>query len=229
MTHPDDEISICAWIKRLTSNGNDVYISWTHSTPVREAESRAVAGLLGVPTENLFFHTATDGMVCNEFVELLPIMRAMVDRIKPDVIACGAFEQGHPDHDTTNVLVNTVFKGDVFEIPFYHTYASKLQQINTFSDPRGQSVLELTPEEARLKRTVARAFRSQNIWTVLFWFEIWQALQLKQVNLSSRELMRLQEHKVFRIPNHPPRISAKVVVCETWRNWCDQVLPNVPS
>ena len=229
MTHPDDEISICAWIKRLTTNGNEVYMSWTHSTPVREAESRAVAVLLGVPAENLFFHSATDGKVCNEFVELLPIMRAMVNRIKPDVIACGAFEQGHPDHDTTNVLVNTVFDGDVLEIPFYHTYASKLQQINTFSDLVGQSVLDLTPEEVRIKRMVAKHFRSQNIWTVLFWFEIWQALQMKRANLSSREVMRRQEHKLFRIPNHSPGISARVEQNETWRTWCEQVLPNIPG
>ena len=33
MTHPDDEISICAWIRRLTDAGVDVFLSWTHSTP----------------------------------------------------------------------------------------------------------------------------------------------------------------------------------------------------
>ena len=61
MTHPDDEMSICAWIRRLTQNGNEVHISWTHSNAVREAEARAVAVLLGVPDRNLHFFGASDG------------------------------------------------------------------------------------------------------------------------------------------------------------------------
>ena len=227
MTHPDDEISICAWIKRLTANGNDVYLSWTHSTPVREAESRKVAALLGVPDSNLFFYSAKDGEVSAEFEKLLPIFRGMIDQVKPDVVACGAFEQGHPDHDTTNVLVNCSFDGQVLEIPFYHTYAVKLQTVNAFSDPTGQSVLALTPEEVRLKRMVAKQFVSQNIWRVLFWFEIWQSLLCQRANLSSREVMRMQGHKVFRIPNHPAVLAAKIEQNETWQTWCEHVLPNI--
>ncbi len=227
MTHPDDEISICAWIRRLTTNGNEVYLSWTHSIPVREAESRKVADLLGVPQENLFFHSATDGKVSLEFPSLLPRFRSMIESISPDAIACGAFEQGHPDHDTTNVLVNSVFEGDVLEIPFYHTYATKLQQMNSFSDPTGQSMLPLTPDEAKLKRLVAKQFKSQNIWKVLFWFEIWQGLTGRRSNLSSREIMRHQGHKVFRIPNHPPGLLKRVEQCETWRTWCEHVLPHL--
>ncbi len=228
MTHPDDEISICAWIRRLTENGNEVYISWTHSNPIREAESRKVAEFLGVPQTHLFFHGASDGKVGAEFKELLPAFRDMISSVRPDVIACGAFEQGHPDHDTTNVLVNTVFDGDVLEIPFYHSYATKLQQINSFSDPTGQSAIRLTTEEAKLKRQVAKMFVSQNIWSVLLWFEIWQALQCRRSYLSSREVMRLQKHTLFRVPNHPPSLGSKIEQSETWRTWCDHVLPHLP-
>jgi LmbE family N-acetylglucosaminyl deacetylase len=229
MTHPDDEISICAWMSRLAANGNEVFISWTHSNPVREAESRKVADLLGVPQANLTFHGATDGKVGTEFDPLLTAFRDMVQRVKPDVIACGAFEQGHPDHDTTNVLVNSAFEGDVLEIPFYHTYATKLQQMNSFSDPTGQSIIVLTPDEVKLKRQVAKLFVSQNIWSVLLWFEVWQAVQCRQSNLSSREVMRLQGHKLFRVPNHPPSLAKKIEQTETWRTWCDQVLPHIPG
>ena len=229
MTHPDDEISICAWIKRLTANGNEVYLSWTHSIPVREAESRQVAKMLGVPEANLYFHEATDGKVCTEFVDLLPQFRKMIDDVQPEVVACGAFEQGHPDHDTTNVLVNLAFSGEILEIPFYHTYAVKLQTMNEFSDPTGQSVLHLTPEEVRLKRTVAKQFVSQNIWQVLFWFEMWQAFSGRRVNLSSREIVRAQKHTLFRVPNHPRAIASKVEQCKTWQTWCEHVLPHIPS
>jgi hypothetical protein len=198
MTHPDDEISICAWIRRLTANGNEVYVSWTHSTPVREAESRKVAAQLGVPQENLIFFGASDGRVSLEFLELLSKFRTMVESVNPDVIACGAFEQGHPDHDTTNVLVNSAFAGEVLEIPFYHTYATRLQQMNSFSDTVGQSMLLLTPEEVKLRS-----------------------------DLSSREMMRRQGHKVFRIPNHPAGLATKVEQSETWQTWCKNVLPHL--
>jgi LmbE family N-acetylglucosaminyl deacetylase len=61
MTHPDDEISICAWIKWLAENGNDVFLSWTHSNPSREREARAAAALMGVPEDRLMFFDAPDG------------------------------------------------------------------------------------------------------------------------------------------------------------------------
>jgi hypothetical protein len=227
MTHPDDEISICAWIRHLTSNGNEVYISWTHSIPVREVESRRVAEALGVPQENLFFHGATDGQVGAEFMEMLSRFREMIGQVNPDVIACGAFEQGHADHDTTNVLVNSCFDGEILEIPFYHTYATRLQTVNTFSDPSGQSILKLTPDDAVLKRSVAKQFRSQNIWSVLLSYEIWQLVQGKRSNLSSRELMRVQKHNLFRIPNHSPTIAKRIESTESWQRWCDQVLPHI--
>lgn len=227
MTHPDDEISICAWIRQLATNGNEVYMSWTHSTSVREAESRRVADLLGVPQDHLFFLRATDGSVGSEFKELLPSFREMMSDVRPDVVACGAFEQGHPDHDTTNVLVNCCFDGDVLEIPFYHTYATKMQVVNSFSDPVGQSVLELSHPDILLKRQVSKLFVSQNIWSVLLWFEVWQIVQAKQSILSKREVLRLQKHTLFRAPNHPPMISKRVEQCELWRTWCDQVLPHI--
>ncbi|MBS1727900.1 MAG: PIG-L family deacetylase [Armatimonadetes bacterium] len=229
MTHPDDEISICLWMKKLIDNGNEVFVSWTHSTPVREAESRKVSEQLGIPQENLFFHLASDGIICTEFRDLLPRFREIMSTVKPDVVACGAFEQGHVDHDTTNVLVNLSFDGPVLEIPFYHTYATRLQVMNAFSDPTGQSVLDLSSDEQRLKRQIAKLYRSQNIWSVLLWFEIWQVAQGRRTTLSSRETMRLQQHKLFRLPNHPAYVAALVERCDKWHWWCDHVLPYVPG
>lgn len=229
MTHPDDEISICAWMKRLADNGNEVYLSWTHSNSIREQEGRKVAEQLGIPSQNLFFHDASDAKVCVEFRDVLPKFQTMMAQVKPDIVACGAFEQGHVDHDTTNVLVNTTFKGDVLEIPFYHTYLTKLQRMNEFSDSAGQEVLQLNREEIQLKRNVAKQYKSQNIWKVLMWSEIWQLSKGRQISLSSREIMRLQGHKVFRIPNHPLALSTRLEKSETWQWWCDHVLPYIPS
>lgn len=227
MTHPDDEISICAWMKRLVDSGNEVFVSWTHSNTIRETEGRKVAELLGIPQENLFFHLGTDGHICKEFCDLREKFSEMMAQVGPDVVVCGAFEQGHVDHDTTNVLVNSTFDGDVLEVPFYHTYMTRMQKMNVFSDPAGQSLLLLSQQETELKRAVAKQYKSQNIWSVLLWSEIWQFVQGRTLDLPKREIMRLQGHKVFRLPNHPPYLAAQLEKNSTWQWWCDHILPHV--
>jgi LmbE family N-acetylglucosaminyl deacetylase len=219
MTHPDDEISICAWIHRLVRLGAGVHMSWTHSNPVREREARAVALLLGVPQDRLFFFGATDGIACQEMHGLLPGFHEMMSTVRPDRVCCGAFEQGHIDHDATNFLVSHSFPGRVLEIPFYHTYTTRFQTLNRFSDPRGEEVLELDLDEQRLKTTVARQFPSQNIWSVLLWYEIWQNARLRPMVLTKTERMRRQTHKDFLKPNHPPRIARRVIASPTWQRW----------
>jgi LmbE family N-acetylglucosaminyl deacetylase len=219
MTHPDDEISICAWIHRLVRSGAKVHMSWTHSNPVREAEGRAVAELLGVSQHELSFFAATDGDACEEIEKLLPKFRELMEQVGPDHVCCGAFEQGHIDHDTTNFLVNRSFDGPVLEVPFYHTYLTRLQTLNRFSDPRGEEILELDLDEQRLKTTVARQFPSQNIWSVLLWYEIYQNARLRPMVLAKTERMRWQTHRNFRTPNHPARLAERVARSPLWIKW----------
>jgi LmbE family N-acetylglucosaminyl deacetylase len=220
MTHPDDEISICAWIKRLTSTGASVHVNWTHSNPIRELEGRAVAALLGVPDNKLSFMRATDGSVCDELDVLLPQFKDLIARVEPHRIVCGAFEQGHLDHDSTNWLVNQCAHVPVFEVPFYHPYTRRLQTMNRFAThSQGDERIALTPDEARLKIQVAKSFRSQNIWTVLWWYEAWQKTKLKPIELRKRELMRLQVHRDFRTPNLPPRLRSQVESSAPWQRW----------
>jgi LmbE family N-acetylglucosaminyl deacetylase len=219
MTHPDDEISICAWMQRLLLNGNAVYISWTHSNPIREREARHVAKLLGVPQEHLFFFGATDGSVCDEIPSLLPRFRKMIDSIKPDRVCCGAFEQGHLDHDATNYLVSRCFSGPVLEIPFYHTYLTRIQRLNRFSDPSGEEIYTLNRDQQTLKKRVARNYPSQNIWSVLLSYEAWQKARFKPIELAKSERMRVQTHQDFRKPNHPHHLARRIRRSKTWKRW----------
>jgi LmbE family N-acetylglucosaminyl deacetylase len=219
MTHPDDEISICAWIRRLVQNGNPVYMSWTHSNPIREHEGRNVARLLGVPDDHLFFFGATDGSVCDEIPHLLPRFKGMMTEVAPDRVCCGAFEQGHIDHDSTNYLVSCTFAGQILEIPFYHTYMTRLQRINRFSASAGEEVHYLNKEEQTLKKRVARQYPSQNIWSVLLSYEVWQKVRLKPIELAKSERMRFQTHVDFRKPNHPPNVARRLRRDPTWRRW----------
>lgn len=219
MTHPDDEISICAWIKRLTQRGNEVHISWTHSTPTREAEARAVALLLGVPPANLHFLHGTDGQIPEEMPLLFPKFQALIEKVRPDRVCCGAFEQGHLDHDSTNFLVAQVFDGPILEIPFYHTYLTRFQRLNRFADPAGQELIELSIQEQKFKTHVARQFPSQNIWSVLLCYEVWQKARFRPMELSHSERMRLQPAVNYKRPNLPPRLAARVKRSPQWRRW----------
>jgi hypothetical protein len=219
LTHPDDEISISAWIRRLARNGNEVYLSWTHSVSYREAEARAAALLMEVPQDRLFFHEATDGHVCMEMRALVPKFAEMVEQTKPHRICCGAFEQGHLDHDATNFILNQVAQCPILEVPFYHTYTTRLQILNRFSDPRCEEILVLEREEQNFKRLIAKQYPSQNIWQVLLWYEISQNARLRRMTLARTERLRLQSRVDFRKPNHPPRIAEKVTRCNSWRIW----------
>jgi LmbE family N-acetylglucosaminyl deacetylase len=220
MTHPDDEISVCATMRRLVQHGHDVRISWTHSPEFRLKEGISGAALIGVSLDNLYHHNSTDGSTCEELADLLPSFRAMMAHAKPDFVVCGAFEQGHLDHDATNWLVNQTFGGTVLEVPFYHTYIRpQIQRINQFSDPAGQEVIELDKAEQRFKLDFAKQFRSQNIWQVLLTFEIISALLLQPARLRTREIFRRQTHRDFRTPNHPERLLQKVEHTPQWQRW----------
>ena len=226
-THPDDEIAICAWIRILTAHKVAVFLSWTHDTPVREAEARAGAERLGVPADRLFFHHANDGLVLEEIETLADPFKWMIAAVKPDRIACGAFEHGHLDHDATNFLVNRSFEGPVFEIPLYHTYLTWLQTLNRFSDPEGEELLTLTDDERRFKSAFSRLYPSQNIRRVLFWYEIYRGLTFRPAELKGSERMRLQTHKDFLQPSGPPALVERVARTRQWDRWTGVIEPLV--
>lgn len=218
-THPDDELSILGWIHRLSEAGVQVFANWTHSNPTREAEARRVAELVGLSQDRLSFMTGRDGDLCDQMPELLPHFQELVARVRPSRIACGAFEQGHLDHDATNFLVNHSYDGPVFEIPFYHTYTGRIQTLNRFSSPGNGESLVLSSSEAELKRTCARMYPSQNIWSVLFWYEVSQRLRGRKTTLLTHEKMRLQGHTNWMVPNHPSKRMAAVEKSQRWQRW----------
>lgn len=220
LTHPDDELSIAIWIHRCVQTGAEVWLSWTHATETRKKEARAVAHMLGVRPDRLFFHKGTDGSVCDEMAALLPSFEAMMAHVRPDRVVCGAFEQGHLDHDATHWLVTHSFAGPVFEAPFYHAYMTRVQTINRFSDPRGQQTIRLTRDERRFKRALARQYPSQNIWSVLLWYElVHQGARLRPFRLAFSERLRPWSGAAYALPAHPPKLARKVRRSAKWRRW----------
>lgn len=225
MTHPDDELSVCCWIKRLADVGAEVWMSWTHSNPEREEEARSAARLLGVPQDRLRFFCAPDGHVAEHIAELVPGFKGLIQEVRPDRVVCGAFEQGHLDHDATNFLVNRAFEGPVLESPFYHTYTHLIQTINRFADPSGEEVIELCDAEQEFKRVLSRAYPSQRIGDLLIWYEVWRALCGQRADLWKSERLRLQTHREYRQPNLPPALAARVALSKSWHRWLRAVEP----
>jgi hypothetical protein len=218
MTHPDDEIALCAWIRQLSSVGSDVWISWTHSNPIREKEAVAAARKLGVSSDRLFFHGATDGSCCDEIVALKPKFDAMIGKVKPDRVVCGAFEQGHIDHDATNFLVSRSYDGPIFEAPFYYSYLTRLPRVNRFSKPEGEEILHLASDESRFKIEYARCFPSQRIFLNMAFANL-QALVIGDGPLNRSERMRLQGAIDYRVPQHDLGLNAQIEESETWARW----------
>jgi len=168
---------------------------------------------------------ASDKRVCDEIPDLLPKFRKMIEIVKPDRVCCGAFEQGHLDHDATNYLVNKAFEGPIYEIPFYHTYKTYPPRLNRFSDEGGESdedaenVRKLNANEQRFKKRVARMYKSQRIWMNLLLYEGLQLALLKPDALAKTERMREQKHTDFRKPNHPLPLARRVERSKKWRRW----------
>ncbi len=219
MCHPDDEIAIAVTIHRLVQAGAEVHLAWTHSTKTRADESRAVAQFLGIPESHLTFLNGRDGDMVDDIEVLRPQLQEVIDRIHPDRIITVAFEQGHIDHDATNLLVNLCFAGPVYEFPMYTTYLTRMPVLNRFADPTGEEVTQLTPEESALKKKVAQSYPSQTIWRNVVWYERANRWKGRPVSLAATERLRLQTHRDFLTPNLPSPLRERVIQTPTWKRW----------
>ena len=219
-THPDDELAFAAWARRLARNGNEVWMAWTHRTDVREREARNAAAAIGIPSARLRFHDGTDGDVCDEIPRLRESFARLVDEVRPDRVVCGAFEQGHLDHDATAFLLRHAYDGPILEAPFYHTYVRpRWQTINRFSDPSREEVRTLDEEERRFKIRLSLGYPSQRIGRVVRAYEIGNRAVGRRPELYATERLRLMEVADWRRPAHPAPLAARVVRSARWRRW----------
>lgn len=220
-THPDDELGVCAFIKRLRLAGATVFINWTHATPVRQAEAVRAASAMGVPESNLSFMSGPDGQICDQMPDLFPQFQALIERVKPDRVVCIAFEQGHLDHDATNCMVRHAFDGPMLEWPMYHPYTRRIQTMGRFADSAGEAVLRLTATERRFKRQMSRRYPSQNIRSVLVGYHALRSLLLRPARLYARERLRLCTVQDYGKPTVEPRFLAEVERSAMWMRWIE--------
>lgn len=218
MSHPDDEMAICSWIKVLVEQGAEVHLSWTHSNATREAEARAVAVILGIPEHRLHFMGAPDGRVAEQMPSLVKPFRELLSSVSPDRVVCCAYEQGHLDHDATNYLLHRTFDGPIFELPLYHTYCTKLQRVNRFYCGTGETRV-LTEEERKLKIHVIRQYQSQNIEKVMRLYQIYCRAARKPAHALETEQLRLKTWTNYYAPNLPAALARRVTKHANWRRW----------
>lgn len=217
--HPDDELSIAAWLRRLARSESETFAIWVHATARREAESRRVAESLGLAADRLYFLGGEDKRLARQMATLTPQIARIVNHVRPDRVATAAFEQGHLDHDATNFMANMAFAGPIFEFPLYHTYLTPAPFMGRFADPHGEEVLDLDPEESRLKRQLSWAYPSQRIAMNLILHEARELILGRRPQLAYHERMRLQVHLDFRRPNLPPRLARRVEQSRRWQAW----------
>jgi len=233
LTHPDDEMFMCALIQRLIQNGHRLWLSWTHSNSIREVEAREFARLLKIPQEQLLFFKAPDGEVCEMMLELVQPYESWFHKVDPQFVIVGAFEQGHLDHDATHWVVTQALlkrarstqsgSAKLIEIPFYHSYLRRLQKLNCFANPEfapTQTVV-LSRQERKLKKQAARLYPSQNIRKILVSHEWIATKVLRSESMLQREVFREVSLRTidYRKPAQNPRIGAKVAKSASWNRW----------
>lgn len=219
-THPDDELAFAAWARHLCASGVEVWFAWTHRTEVREREARAAAARIGVPPERIRFHDGTDGAVCDEIPRLRESFSRLIEEVRPDRVVCGAFEQGHLDHDATAFLLREAYDGVILESPFYHTYVRpRWQKVNRFSDPSREEIRALDEADRRFKIELSMAYPSQRIGKVLRAYELGHVAIGRRPELYGSERLRVMAVDDWTRPAHPPRLAARVARSPRWHRW----------
>ncbi len=216
--HPDDELAIVCWMRELIASGASVDALWLHSTPVREAESRAVGHLIGLRDEQMRFMAFPDGDFVDHLDELVQVTKGFFDETRPDRVVTMAYEQGHLDHDSAHFACRENCPNSLFEFPMYWAYYSGLMHLNIFARGSGDE-FQLSLEHAQLKRQVLMMYPSQTIRRNVFWYGVYRRLIGKRLDLDSRELLRKVWVKDYGRPIHKGRVGKKVYRCANWHRW----------
>jgi len=214
--HPDDEISIIGWMSHLVQHGISVSALWMHSTPVREAESRAVMERVGAT--DLTFLAAPDGHLADTLQEWEPHLQSWFACRAITHPVTVAFEQGHLDHDATNWLVNRNSCGPVREVPLYHPYSRKILRANAFA---GQGISEsrtLNSDEFQLRCSLLESYPSQRIGTILRTYRAVHRL-FGNPDPFRIERMRIQTWTKFDTPNHADPLRQEILQSQPWARW----------
>ena len=138
--HEDDETLACGGtiIKKIRDGGNVYLIFMTngcmshklvlnmpeHPTPeelgpIRRAEAGVVAGILGVPQENVFFLDFKDCALRGKIPDAIALVRKYLFMLNPDEIFIPHRHDMHQDHASTNIIVLSAVKKMRLDLDVY--------------------------------------------------------------------------------------------------------------
>ena len=224
LAHPDDEVCVGGWLNRLRNAGAQVDVIWLHSTKIRRSESDQACDLIGIEKHRRHFFEATDGHVAEDLPIVRPSVLTLLERLQPDRILCLTFEQGHPDHDSVCFLSHYAAcrlesRPQVVEFPIYHTYLTRFQILAEFANPDGEEILELTPEEIKVKKALVKCYPSQTLQRNIRAFGLYRRLIRKPLDLAVRERAKLIGVRDFTTPNYSGQTRDKLLAHPTWKKW----------
>lgn len=215
--HPDDELAIAIWMRRLSQAGAHMTLVWVHSNPVRKAETLNALAILGIEACECHFLEIPDSTFAEQALTIADRIAPILDKGKFDRIGVPSFEQGHPDHDTVNLVVGLLSKTPTVEFPLYHCYPG-YQRLNTFPDGEFET-LSITASELELKKRALKAFKSQTIWRNVVVFTLLQRLIGRNPRYLTSEVARIQGDLDYSQPNLPAPMAERVKGSRRWKKW----------
>ena len=221
VAHPDDESVSCgALLQRIaepivaiaTDGAPRDEFFWGKAgsrrgyARLREQEIYDALALAGVSEIVLLAHNAgprelfVDQELHRAIPEAIDELAAMIRRYRPDGLVTTAYEGGHPDHDVCSFLAAVLGKQyslPVWEFPLYHRRPPAAMVFQRFLFVSGreedETVLEIRPEEMRIKRQMLAAYGSQHPFLGEF--------------DSALERFRPQHAYDYSHPPHPGRLN----------------------
>jgi LmbE family N-acetylglucosaminyl deacetylase len=184
IAHPDDEcITYGALLQRMrepwvifATDGAPRDEQFWHKWGSREAyadlrrkEAEWALGRVGVKNFEFLVDTAKSGAVLadQDLYLVLPeaygLLRRRFEELRPEAIATLAYEGGHPDHDSCNLLawaLGSEFGIPVWEAPLYHRDPEGKGVVQQMIGDDGEEI-QPTPEESTNKRRMCTDYASQ--------------------------------------------------------------------
>jgi LmbE family N-acetylglucosaminyl deacetylase len=215
--HQDDESGCFYEIHRLVNRGDTVWVVYLTSgtfdgslSSIRNAESIAVLGEIGVPEENIFFlgtrETIPDGRLCKNLeVALQSLINLTKEMGVPSKLYFHAWEGGHQDHDAVHLVgvalaENLGLLDQCYQFPFYTGVNLPAVFFRMFIclPENGEPVLARIPWKQRIKFiTFCFSYRSQ----IKTWLGLFPYFLIHHMFNGTQALQRILADRIHRPPH----------------------------
>ncbi len=188
--HPDDEVigagALMAKMRDVhvahATGGSPVALHDAHrhgfSTAAAYAAARrdellAALALAGIGEERLHELGFVDQQTSHRMCEFACEVRALLQRLRPQLVITHPYEGGHPDHDATALAVRLAAGEsgpELWEMTSYYELDGTFFRGRFLPNGGEEQVFALTEEESMRKRRMFACFRTQ--WTILDQFPV---------------------------------------------------------